>query len=483
MPMLISSIRQNPTLDTHLHVLAKLLAMKDPSDKNQERNPMTPTDHLLRYVIATCYRKMLHRATHPKLSMPYIESLRKVDVTEIRFREQKPPSDEDIHRDQRFLSFVLQLFGFGNKFPTIASQAELLRKGEPFQLYSNNTYKEFHELLLFYLQGFSESLDELSVARKTAVTLQDFKDPLERVVVNGYVLQKLSKTFALETHLQIIELSLREHRRAANVAASMSNSVKGEEQCGDREDNDEELEAVQPSVTIQPSTVIPLWRSYRNWLRLMVVHFDAVHILSRYFQTGPNSQHQPLISLRILVAPPVDRALFPWRQLLDSTHFPTESYRNLRITNGQILDFLKNAVTTTETVKSVMKIWTNQLRQNQASKTRIDAEVQKLTASKLPGWSASAEELAKMLNKWKPGEVSIGKEITDMIQSLHDSVILFEGFERTTFSGTLHCEACLASVLNQDFVDIKIRNKYQDILQHTKVGDAVPAFFVLFYIT
>jgi hypothetical protein len=55
-----------------------------------------------------------------------------------------------------------------------------------------------------------------------------------------------------------------------------------------RNEPDEDLEAIQPSATVKgEDRLIPLWKSYSDWLRLVLAHFDAVEILVGYV-TGPH---------------------------------------------------------------------------------------------------------------------------------------------------------------------------------------------------
>jgi hypothetical protein len=154
---------------------------------------------------------------------------------------------------------------------------------------------------------------------------------------------------------------------------------------------------------------MPLWKSYKDWLRLMVVHFDAVEILNSYI-TGPHFNHDT-ISIKILMPPPVGGAMLPWQVLLkDSNHFPTECAPSARSaldvldvsppTNDDILKFLETAISSdpqragnsAKTIaKAVAKLKPDS---NQAAYKQAINKVELLGKSGLPGWQ---EHTAKII--------------------------------------------------------------------------------------
>lgn len=208
------------------------------------------------------------------------------------------------------------------------------------------------------------SLEELARSRgKSDVSTkgsEDFKMGVEVVQACGYTLQRLTKGAALKMHLKTIAPLLVCHHQ-------MSPSRSDEEQENLNEDSD--LKAVQPFVAKEStSTTLLIWKSYFDWLSLMIAHFDAVEILVGYV-TKPGFQYDT-ISVKILVPPAVDQQLLPWSKLLgDSTLFPTETVwdnhgishkaakDNASITNADIIDFLENAVKFIALIKGVKTTW------------------------------------------------------------------------------------------------------------------------------
>jgi len=222
----------------------------------------------------------------------------------------------------------------------------------------------------------------------------------------------------------------------------------GEEQ----EELDEDLKVVQPFISIE-GVQTPLWKSYVDWLKLIMVHFDAVEILAGYI-AGPNFQHGA-ISIQILTAPPVDQHLLPWRELFtDSTLFPTETAwdsvsvkAKASISNACILQFLNNALQSSSRAKALKTLWSKK----ELKLTISNLEIMKL--SNLPGWQDCTSKLLvklKGLNGLPESDSNLFHEISDDIQSLWERTKFFGCLGDTqAFSGMLHCEPCLASLLDE----------------------------------
>jgi hypothetical protein len=393
------------TLAEHLWILSKLLVMKDPPSEGGPAaiNPGLWFNRLLYYVIATCYPKMERRLGH-KISLPYIDSLKVGDVT---FNEslRGEPTTREIASDRSFLSEFLPFVKnyLCIPIPHIHEQGKLAAANQDFQLYNKNTCNEFHSLFLELLGRLQTSLTSLKELRNSKNDNGQFTRHVRHAVLIGNGLRKMAKGAALGMHLRTIEAKLVDHRRP-DMSMPMQNAEKDEKQSEEQDERDEELEAVQPSALSMKQNVsvpVPLWKSYRNWLNLMVIHFDAVYTLFGYI-TGPTFDDHRMISLKILVAPPPDRALLPWHELFtDSKLFPTETEADpLPTTNDKILEFLKDPANMTQC-------------------TMLLGDVKR-------------------------------------------------------FTGTLHCEACLASLLPND---ITIDSKHKDILEQMKVRYVVSGWF------
>jgi hypothetical protein len=456
-----------------------------------------PQHHLLRYVIATCYPKILRRIRHLTLSKPYLVSLQSVTAFSfVEPHQHQEPNRAGIKSDRLLLSNFLSVAArkLRTKIPKIEEQIALVEAEQPFKLYTKETCIEFHELLCELLERFEAAVTALSSSRDPSGDVpieesEQFKTKLVAVLLNGYALQKISRGSAIENHLKTIAPLLCDHRRAQEDMKAMPEMNDMEV----NEERDDELEGVQPAVIQPDGEPMPLWKSYRDWLRLMVVHFDAAEILVAHI-TGPHFNHDN-ISIKILVSPPVGQAMLPWQTLLkDSALFPMQSACSTldvldyaaHPTNDGILKFLEIAVSSNPqdawnsaktAAKAIAKLKPDS---TQAAFGCAIKKIELLGKSGLPGWHEYTAKIILNLENLKttvpasPDHVALVCDITRAVHSLRDSAKFFADLKGPQiFKGSLHCEACLASLLAFSFDSIKVDTKYEDISEQLEVGYAV----------
>jgi hypothetical protein len=452
---------------------------------------------ILLYVIATSSRKMIRRLKS-EISIPYIFSLERATSVSFDSSQDFNASEEETKNDHlllKFLFLAIRKDWFPFPTPKLMEQATLAEKGDPFKLYSEDTHVEFHKLLCHLLNQFRVFLDLLSAKDDVPTEGSErFKEKLVSVMLYGYALQKMARGSALPMLLKNITPLLEDHLQA-DVQTIMSGPKMGMEEGGIKTEHrelgyecDEELEAVQPSVVREKGLPMPLWKSYIDWLRLMVVQFDAVDILVKYV-TGLEFPYRS-ISIQRLVSPPVDNTLLPWQELFTNPElFPTKNEQGNYSTksNDEILEFLQNASKnpnqSLKWAKAAKKLWVHRNFDVENTKFQIN---QLKKSSALPGFKKCAEKLYDMLDCYhksqsdseSPGTVTLISDITHLIQSLCDNADMFVKMNKMNdtpnFTGTLHCEACLASLLNRSVND---DSKYEDILVQLKVGYAVSSCF------
>jgi len=446
--------RSNRTLPVHLRVLGKLLSMKESSPSGPKKDPSSLSGRLLRYVIATCYPKMTRRLKHKTLSQPYILSLKQVNTFNVDNSKLDEPQPHRTQHDRLFMTrfFLTTPLEFQNKYPTI-KQAKM---DKDFQLYTEDTCTEFHRLLIFLLVRFEECLEELGQMRGDEKVLcsKEFKKSVEQVTMCGYALQRLFHGAALRMHLKTIAPLLMH----SNFLPQKEMPVPAPGEAEEQEEFDEDLKAVQPFVNVNGVVQTRLWMSYIDWLGLIVVHFDAVEILVRYF-TGEGWRDKDIF-IHILIPPPVGKHLLPWRELLtDPTLFPTKTTWNLSdrqadMTNDGILKFLDNAIDSasdSHTQANAVITWWGKRN----LRSTIDS-LEKLKFSKLPGWEESATRLLDTLKglhdvpeRGSNLDLEISGDITAISQSGKFFATLASMKTERDFRGTLHCEAFLASLLGE----------------------------------
>ena len=111
--------------------------------------------------------------------------------------------------------------------------------------------------------------------------------------------------------------------------------------CWLEEEHDDDLQWLQQAVN-NDQLPEPLWKSYRDWLRLMLTHFDAVEILANSV-TSPQFSSKA-IDMKILVMPNVDMKMLSWRDLFVEQVFPKHSMGDKLTTNKNLLKFLSEVI-------------------------------------------------------------------------------------------------------------------------------------------
>lgn len=476
-------------MSSHLWVLSNLIF-----PENSE--PHTPLNTLLRYTVTTSHSKMQRRFEHA-MSKLHLKSLGK--VKDFPFNpELQLDTDRDKMTNDRALvaGFVSRTktepHMITSSIPNIQLFCENLpHENEPFQLYTSETCTEFHILLVELLTKFYECLRKLGEIKKSLALLDngcdafkvncnDFKRRVGMTLALGHALLRIARGSAFEMHLQNIATLLEDHRDT-EISMPMSNLAMEEEEDVEKEDEvlGEELLPVLSNIT-DLGEPMPLWKTYRDWMRLMVVHFDAAIILTRY----SSSQTLPkIISVNILLTPRVDEACLSFTELLnDPNLFPiTDLSGKLDPTsNDEILKFFTNAFKLSEaatknqkTVQSIKNIWMT--RDSKKFRANVICGELKNLAKLLPDDDKVKKVLDQLL-QWKKDPQSVPVEgITDQIDSLCGELTAKMNSaslpidSETKFSGTLHCETCLASILHERTRATMVEDEYKDLLTQTEV--------------
>lgn len=186
------------------------------------------------------------------------------------------------------------------EIPNIILAAHNMPSEGHFELYTDSTHIEFHQLLLELLNRFCKALQNLSAASKQAqkgsqtIDTQTFKRDLSNGRVYGYALMRMARGRAFRMHMENIEPLLANYTRTTEASGSASApNIEMDEQ--DIENKDEEIEAIGVDKMMGS-----LSKSYGAWLRLMVVLFDAIEILVN-FVNGNRFPYES-ISVKILIA-------------------------------------------------------------------------------------------------------------------------------------------------------------------------------------
>ena len=131
----------------------------------------------------------------------------------------------------------------------------------PITAYNQDTYMEYHLILSSLLKKFQLALDvlyELEDPHEKA-----FKDTVDGIVQVGDALQAMVVGSIIEVHMKVITIV---HDKSCRIMRDVNEETESE-----KTEQDEELHKI--------SSTLPTWQAYYEWLKLMVVHFDAMCVL------------------------------------------------------------------------------------------------------------------------------------------------------------------------------------------------------------
>jgi len=284
------------TFDEHTAITSKIIT--NSKDTRQ-------MDLFQDYILAACTPKIFNRFTHPKLSRPFICSL--TAITSFEFKDAYPEGDSPDNALYDYKPNLAQLFP--DKIPNLHKLCKSTAGDRSARLYTADTCTEFHWLLRQLLEMFEDLLKKLHNNRLK--NPEKFLSLLHAPILFGNALWVISRNGAIESHLKAIEDKLLLLHETADKGQDRSGAGEGEINGSGAEGDeiDADHQDVQP-FTYRGDNKVPLWMSYRDWLQLMVVHFDAVAIIHRHV----TSKYFPYkgVSLRVIVPPPIDDKLLPW---------------------------------------------------------------------------------------------------------------------------------------------------------------------------
>ena len=466
--------RTMPELPAHLWNLSKLLLLSAARGQDGQDN----MNRLLRYTIATCYRKINSRLIDP-VSDSYIKALTMVEEFSFDPKLQRASYPTEITNDRTLMKYIIDHPAVV-KHSTIRRMTDLYKSrqnGANFELYTQDTCMEFHCLLINLLKSFKESISEMATAASKK-NYENFKTQLMSTLPTGYALLTMIKGRALQMHLQTIEHLLMKIDRSMPVPNVVKKGEEGEEQS---EDVKEEVEAAQQTGDVAPK---PLRRIYRDWLLLMVVHFHAVDVLFGYV----NGQPIPFggISIKILVPPTLDRKLLTMHELLtdEDLSFPKLDLLNpYGPSNTEIDGFILNTQKSSNQAKSnatyaekARIAWKAHNYSDAISQLNvIDDEEAKDVVIKAKNATQISPQVEEDLNS----VANLIFLLKEKWHSTHDDLHLPFKF-REKFIGSLHCEAFLASMLAS--ITKRVTNgdeSYDEIYREMLVDNPLQLFSVI----
>lgn len=411
------------------------------------------------YVVIACCRKMVNRL-EDSLSKPYLQFLEDIASTStfpqfetITFESSKP---SPIHssNDRRFLEILPKLESILNiKVPQLLQAlSDPATRDKPIAVYNEDTYEEYHRLLWELLNKFKCSLKALKIV-KDAHT-KEFDETVMCIVLLGNALQTMAGGAIIEVHLKVITMAFNKPR---HVMLDTNQEME----------YDEEL--------YQISSTLPMWQAYREWLKLMVVHFDAVHILIAHMQTIRNSN----ITIKVITTPHPDQSLLSWKTLLRNERYFDEGLFD-NPTTCEIIAFIEKwqgqQSTGYPNVRNVIENLKRKLKEGLDSKSVDDIikMMKTMKACESPGFEDTVEELISDMESLKgdglaPTNLKLVNEIIIKLGSLRDRAAFFTVLKDLRFTGSIHSEVSLACFMMERHGS-KLPEEYKHIFDELSVS-------------
>lgn len=461
----------------------------------------------MEYTISMCHSKVFRRFKHG-WSEIYYQSLQEANG----FTFQSIQMPEEVSRtqynnDHDLLTAIANIdkshpgWALPRLIPNLISMSLTLPiRGSPLSLYTSDTYTEFHSFLCLLLKQFRIFIEDLQNLTKPQLGQSDeppnIRQLVGKIFVLGYALWKMAGGYAFEVHMRNIEHLLPNPRSLLSRMSSNLTPVS------DREvDLDDELEATLSSLA--NGSPASLWMAYRNWVLLMVVHFEAASIL-RQFIRSPHFNHRP-ISMKVMVGKRVSKEFMPLDEYFKSEYFPGDTATKDLIANfvAKALALKKQCIFAVRALDTWEKMLATEHQETRRqfcdafSKSVTDAVggdsfnhhtiflqdiktliqewcVQNSNAKdpKLPTTSTDQDCPKKHVNREELVD-EISQKLKAVVESLDEDLLEYGAIAdiQANFSGALHCEASLASLLDPQTRGRLAGNKdLQTLLDHTKVG-------------
>jgi hypothetical protein len=422
------------------------------------------------YVIAACFKKILFRMENG-LSMPYYMGI--ISLSNFQFKETHiEPKTKEMNMENMFRSALGSLINAKLVDTPVTNLLAVISKGSVGQeLYTKDTCQEFHLLLCSVLRHFLLHLRELSLLKKPNRAV--FDNAVRKIGCFGEFLQTMAGSVAIQRHLKVIEDELLIfHSRAREVANQTPSNIETKPE-NDIE-LDVELQSVQPFV-IHDGKQLPMWKAAKDWLKLMVVHFDALKIVNSHFKVTKVTK----ITIKIISPPVTDSKMLSWKDLLQDTKYMkfrnadpnpfSSKYPDPDPTAEDVIAFLEKNINGLDTAKGNSTILD---MQNAVIELVKSSSFEAVSFTKLDdmllglrkGLSPDQAEITKRIRSMiKNLELMNGDDksrrdllykILGLLDSLSVSALFFRKLRKgaplsseTSFSGAHHCEILLASLI------------------------------------
>ena len=447
---------------------------------------------------------------------------------------QRERLQHELVNDHQFLSLLQKrdtvVPDYATKYPNIAANRlkdslHDATTSSNSELFNAATCKEYHLLFKHLMTQYRSTVDKIdSLAKNRA----PFVNEVDFAVMTGHMLLTMVKGRAFHLYLSTVapKLSglLSEFRQipsegrhvpseggpiasderdaeARDAEARDAEARDAEER--DAEERDAEEGDAEPGTTLwdpvkADTATVALWKPFKSWIMLMLVHLDAADALCSFVQQVELRQAE--IDVKLVYSPLVSYKTIPLEELLRAGYI-REPVNNEK-TNAELVNFVKKAnmrKIQLKTLGGYRKKW-DAKRVSEAKRfiQQLSGQIEKENeedGDQSDGGVGPNEtiselctELIKLLSQQAGDSEVICAKFTALAEALEEGQGL-PFTEHTTFNGRLHCEAGLASILDKSTRDaIRVRinqleeadsrtaqdeklcQSLSELLEETKVG-------------
>ena len=404
----------------------------------------------------------------------------------------------ELLNDHEFLNLLQErdtvVPDYETKYPNIA--ANVLKDPLHFattsnsELFNTATCEEYHLLFKHLMTQYREAVDKIDDLAKKRAT---FEKDLDFAVITGHMLLTMVKGRAFHLYLSTVAPILLRHLSEVRQIASEGRQIASDERDADEHDADErdaeehdaeerdaeERDAEPGTILWDPvkadTATVALWKPYKSWTMLMLVHLDAADALCSFVQQVELSRAE--IDVKLVYSPLVSYKTIPLEELLQARYIREPDGDEK--TNAELLDFVKTANVRKKQLKvlggfrkkwdaehaSEAKKFIQQVLDQTAKEDKKDSDQRNGGVGPDKTISDLCIQLIALLSQQPVDSESICAKFTALAEELEEEQGLPFN-ERTTFNGTLHCEVGLASIL-----DKSTRDAIQARIDQLKVAD------------
>jgi hypothetical protein len=493
--------RNAPEDASHLWLLAKMLTAY--------KRESSLLFRFTRYVIAACHLKIKRRFVTPKSKkyLRFFSSVQLDDIDTLTIRaacQKRKRLYVELQNDQKFLNILGKgdiVPRYQEQFPAIAQVFKELTSSNTtdssysintFELFTGTTYREYHSLFNTLLNGYKELVEEIADKAKKR---ESFGVDLNSAVQTGHALLTMVKGRAFYLYLSTIKSklssSVRNVEKESNVEESNADAEEREE---DR--NDTPLwDSAEPNDPMTP---------FKGWIMLMLVQLDAADALCAFVKQAELSKAE--IDVKIVYSSLVSSDIIPLEDLLLKLYIPGAPGDPA---NEKLHHFIETAKAVEgharrldSFVNEVNEVWDPKC----APKSKLFIEMilgyykkergkgeQGDLKKHITPTLVTARKIHKLLSlpPSVDSDMALPLLFSDLQSHLNDrrAKYCLPFYEKTAFKGALHCEACLASILDKttrdsiqarinalkqanklNSSDLKLYESLEKLLKDTKVG-------------